>query len=45
MVFLKKVFEDKNEGEHHKAARWLMIAYVIAGLVLWGVLIMTFPIS
>ncbi len=45
MVFLKKVFEDKNEGEHHKAARWLMCAYIIAGLLLWGILIMTFPIT
>ena len=45
MVFLKKVFEDKNEGEHQKAARWLMIAYVISGLLLWGILIMIFPIS
>lgn len=45
MVFLKKVFEDKNEGEHQKAARWLMFAYVISGLLLWGILIMIFPIS
>ncbi len=45
MAFLKKVFEDKNEGEHQKAARWLMIAYVISGFALWGILIMVFPIS
>ena len=45
MVFLKNIFEDKYEGEHQKAARWLMFAYIIAGLLLWGLLIMIFPIS
>ncbi len=45
MVFLKKIFEDKYEGEHHKAARWLMGAYIIGAVVLWVSLIMIFPIS
>ena len=45
MAFLKKIFEDKFLGEHHKGARWLMCAYIIGGFVLWGVLIMIFPIS
>lgn len=45
MALFKKVFEDKNEGEHQKAARWLMIAYILFGLLMWGVLIMIFPIS
>ena len=45
MTFLKNVFEDKYEGEHQKAARWLMIAYIISGFLLWGILIMIFPIS
>ena len=45
MAFLKKVFEDRYEGEHQKAARWLMIAYVLSALVLWGILIMIFPIA
>ena len=45
MVFLKKIFEDKFLGEHHKGARWLMGAYIIGGFVLWAILIMIFPIS
>ena len=45
MAFLKKVFEDKYDGEHQKAARWLMIAYVIMYLAIWAVLIVIFPIS
>lgn len=45
MAFLKKVFEDRYQGEHHKGARWLMIAYVIFVLIMWAILIMTFPIT
>lgn len=45
MVFLKNVFEDKYEGEHQKAARWLMMAYILSGLSLWVILIMIFPVS
>lgn len=45
MVFLKNIFEDKNDGEHQKAARWLMIAYILFALFMWGVFIMIFPIS
>ena len=45
MTFLKNIFEDKYDGEHQKAARWLMIAYIITGFIIWGVLIIIFPIS
>ncbi len=45
MVFLKNIFEDKYEGEHQKAARWLMIAYILFALFMWAIFIMIFPVS
>ena len=45
MVFMHKLFGHKYMGEHHRHARWLMIAFVIQGLLTWMWMIMSFPLS
>ncbi|MDR3126632.1 MAG: type IV secretory system conjugative DNA transfer family protein [Rickettsiales bacterium] len=45
MAFLGKLFDDDATGEHHRAARWLMIAFVIQGVVTWAACILSFPLS
>ncbi len=45
MVFLKKIFEDKYTGEHHKASRWLLGAYIVFGFSFYLLLIFIFPFS
>lgn len=44
-MFLKNIFDDKLLGEHHRAARWLLIAYIIFALFFVIILIMIFPVS
>ncbi|MDR1008669.1 MAG: type IV secretory system conjugative DNA transfer family protein [Rickettsiales bacterium] len=42
---MPSIFGDKYLGEHHKAARWLMIAFVIQGLLTFAAMILSFPMS
>ncbi|MDR2098525.1 MAG: type IV secretory system conjugative DNA transfer family protein [Rickettsiales bacterium] len=45
MAFLSNIFEHKYDGEHQKAARWLMIAMIVSYLLWWGFTIMIFPLA
>ena len=45
MAFFKSIFEDKEWGEYHKAARWLLVAYILLAIFYWFWLVSIFPIS
>jgi type IV secretory pathway TraG/TraD family ATPase VirD4 len=39
------IFNKKYLGTHHKAARWLFIAFICQGLVTFAAMILSFPMS
>ncbi|MCL2439533.1 MAG: type IV secretory system conjugative DNA transfer family protein [Alphaproteobacteria bacterium] len=42
---MAKLFENDKQGEHHKAARWLLIAFIIQGILTYIAAILSFPLS